>query len=201
MKTMKASAMKRSNRAKQRGAAMVEGIVVMTTMLVFLGMNIWAGQVYGGKLDQANSTRRDVLYYASHGCEQTNPTDADTYTQSTLSGISGAAINAENLNVPPPDQARDRVGGNFEGTTAGQGINGAVSRSWNTASGGKGPQEVSGSTLVGDNSILVQKRALSVNLGTNSYAACNEKTYNNQWTAFFEFSWDFLKRGAGADVF
>jgi hypothetical protein len=180
---------------------MVEGIVVMTTMLVFLGMNIWAENVYGGKLDQANSTRRDVLYYESHGCEEANATDDDTYTQRTLSGISGAAKSGENLNVPPPDQTRDRVGGNFDGSRAGEGINGAVSRSWNTASGGKGPQNVSGSALVGENSILVKKKALSVNLGTNSFSACNEKTYNNQWTAFFQFSWDTLKRGAGADVF
>lgn len=197
MKPMK----RKSSRAQQRGAAMVEGIVVMTTMLVFLGMNMWAANVYGGKLDQASSTRRDVLYYASHGCEETNRTDVDTYTQSSLSGLSGAAISAENLNVPAPDGAREGIGSSFEGTPAGQGINGAVSRSWNTASGGKGPQEVTGSALVGDNSIFVQKKALSVNLGTNSFSACNEKTYNNQWTAFFQFSWDFLKRGAGADVF
>jgi hypothetical protein len=194
---------KRTNRARQRGAAMVEGIVVMTTMLVFLGMNIWAAQVYGGKLDQASSTRRDVLYYASHGCEDNgvNGSDPDTYTQSTLSGVSGAAKNTENLNVPPPDGARDGIGNNFEGTRAGQGVGGAVSRDWNTASGGKGPQPVTGAALVGENSILVTKKSMSVNLGTNSWSACNEKTYDNQWTAFFEFSWDFLKRGAGADVF
>lgn len=193
--------MKRSGRAKQRGAAMVEGIVVMTTMLVFLGMNVYAENVYGGKLDQASSTRRDVLYYASHGCEETNGTDIDTYTQDSLRGISGNAINSENINEPPPDPARDRIGGNFEGTQAGQGISGAVSRNWNTASGGKGPQTITGSALVGQDSILVTKKAMAVNLGTNSHSACNEKTYNNQWTAFFQFSWDFLKRGAGADVF
>ena len=201
---MKTNPMKHSmkrNRAKQRGAAMVEGIVVMTTMLVFLGMNLWAAKVYGGKLDQANSTRRDVLYYASHGCTETNAIDVDTYTTSTLSGISGAAKSTENMNVPPADGTRDQIGANFEGSAAGQGISGAVSRDWNTASGGKGPQAVSGEALVGENSILVRKKAMSVNLGTNSYSACNEKTYDNQWTAFFQFSWDFLKTGAGADVF
>lgn len=180
---------------------MVEGIVVMTTMLMFLGLNLWAEKVYGGKLDQASSTRRDVLYYASHGCEETNSVDVDNYTTDTLKGISGSAINADSLNVPPPDTARDRVGGNFNNSPAGQGISGAVSRDWNTASGGKGPQNVNGSAVIGEGSIFVKKRALSVDLGTNSWAACNEKKYDNQWTAFFQFSWDFLKRGAGADVF
>jgi hypothetical protein len=191
-------AMKRNQRAKQRGAAMVEGIVVMTTMLIFLGMNIWAEHVYGGKLDQANSTRRDVLYYASHGCESSNSTDDDTYTQTSLRGISGNAINTDSLNEPPADANRDRIGGNINGTRAGQGVSGAVSRSWNTASGGKGPQTVTGSAVVGDNSIFVTRKALSANLGTNSYSACNEKTYDNQWTAFFQFSWDFLQRAGGA---
>lgn len=189
------------SRAKQRGAAMVEGIVVMTTMLCFLGLNIWAENVYGGKLDQASSTRRDVLYYASHGCEGGNDTDVDTYTQASLKGVSGKAINTEDLNVQPP-AAATRIGNNFNNTAAGGGgINGAVSRSWNTASGGKGPQTVSGSTVVGDNSIFVKKKALSVDLGTNSWSACNEKKYDNAWTAFFQFGWDFLKSGAGADVF
>jgi len=190
------------SRSKQRGAAMVEGIVVMTTMLVFLGMNIWAENVYGGKLDQASSTRRDVLYYASHGCDGTNSTDVDTYTQASLKGISGKAISTEQLNVPPPDAARDRAAGQFNNTRAGGGgLSGAVSRDWNTASGGKGPQTVTGAALVGEDSILVKKKQLAVDLGTNSWSACNEKKYDNAWTAFFEFGWDFLKTGAGADVF
>lgn len=186
-------------RRHQRGAAMVEGIVVMTTMLVFLGMNVWAENVYGGKLDQANSTRRDVLYYASHACESQNGADPDTYTQPQLRGIAGPARAAEATGVPPPDPDLDtRAGGLNDTAVGGGGLNGAVERSWNSASGGKGGTAITGSVLVGRNSILVSRTPLVATVTTNSYVTCNEKSYDNQWKAFFEFSWDFLKTLGGA---
>ena len=186
-------------RRHQRGAAMVEGIVVMTTMLVFLGMNVWAENVYGGKLDQANSTRRDVLYYASHACENQNGADPDTYTQPQLRGIAGPARAAEATGVPPANSDLDtRAGGLNDTAVGGGGLNGAVERSWNSASGGKGGTSITGSVLVGQNSILVSRTPLVATVTTNSYVTCNEKAYNNQWTAFFEFGWDFLKTLGGA---
>ena len=42
--------MTKRRRGRARGAAMVEAIVVMCVMLVFLGMNVWAFQAYGGKI-------------------------------------------------------------------------------------------------------------------------------------------------------
>lgn len=75
---------RRTARAPARGAAMVEGIVVIVVMFVFFGMNMWAYKAYGGKLDQANSTRRDALYHASHNCQEQYGGDTDTYADPSL---------------------------------------------------------------------------------------------------------------------
>ena len=180
----------------KRGAAMVEGIVVMTTMLVMLGMNMFAYRAYGGKVDQMTSTRRDVLYYASHACETNNSRDPDTYTTPSLRGLTGQARSAEQGNMPPPDAGRDQRANAISGGVGG-GLGGAVDRTLNTASGGKQGQ-VLGSALHGNGSIFVVPNLLRANVATNSWATCNEKRYDNQWTALFQFGWNFLRTAAGA---
>lgn len=167
---------KRTNRSRSRGAAMVEGIVIMTTMLVFLGTNVWAAKAYGGKLDQASETRRDVLYYASHSCDAQIPGSAVT--------PSGQAIDPTGQNSVLDSQASKQPG-------AAQ----AVNRSWNTASTFK-------ETTVSGYAVITTPRTgrdpLSASLRTGSWATCNEKRYDNPWTALFSFGWDFLRSGLGA---
>ena len=177
-------------RNHKRGAAMVEGIVVMTTMLVMLGMNMFAYRAYGGKVDQMTSTRRDVLYYASHACETQNNRDPDTYTTASLRGLTGQARSSETPGVG------QLPAGSPQGTPAPAG-NGNVDRTLNTASGGKQGQ-VLGSALHGNGTVFVLPNLLRANVATNSWATCNEKRYDNQWTALFQFGWNFLRTAAGA---
>ena len=51
-----------------RGAAMVESVIVISTLLVFMGLIVFMRKSYGAKLDIQQTTRANVLYYASHGC-------------------------------------------------------------------------------------------------------------------------------------
>lgn len=187
-------------RAQQRGAAMVEGIVIMTTMLVFLGMNVWVAKAYGGKLDQANSTRRDVLYFASHSCETRNDTDPDTYSVAALKGLAGPGVGTESEDPGIGEGAINRIG-ELIGARGGGGEGNAVQRNWNSATAGKGPTPVTGTAVLNltpQRGITMGRSALSTNVATNSFATCNEKRYDNPWTQLFEFGWDFLKSAAGA---
>lgn len=171
---------RRIDRSRRRGAAMVEGIVVMTTMLVFLGTNVWAAKAYGGKLDQASETRRDVLYYASHSCEE-----------KLEAGEIGTA--SEGIDQEGTSDALQR-GASTSDDKTGNGAESAINRSWNTASTSKE------SSVSGYGVITIPRTArdpLSAQLRTSSWATCNEKRYDSPWTALFKFGWDFLKSGAG----
>jgi hypothetical protein len=158
---------------------MVEGIVIMTTMLVFLGTNVWAAKAYGGKLDQASETRRDVLYYASHACEATVP---------------GSAVNSSGQAIDPTGSSDALSRAANQAGQTGNGAGAAVNRSWNTASEFK-ETTVSGYAVVTTPS--PQRSPLSATLRTGSWATCNEKRYDRAWSALFEFGWSFLKSGAG----
>lgn len=167
--------------AAQRGAAMIEGVVVMVTMFVFLGMNLWVARTYGGKLDQANSTRRDVLYFASHACKGQSG-DPDTYAVPGLKGNAGPAISSsEGLGSAEGADKIDQVGGQ---------VGAGVERSWNSVSGGKS------GNVRGDAATWMTKTPLAANLTTNSYATCNEKRYDGV-ASLFSFGFDFLKSAAG----
>lgn len=159
---------------------MVEGIVIMTTMLVFLGTNVWAAKAYGGKLDQASETRRDVLYYASHDCEES--------LQASQVAQSGGAIDGAGGTSDALDNGANKA------SPANPGLTSAVNRSWNSASTSK-ESDVSLYAVI--TTPRIERSGLSAHLKTGSWATCNEKRYDNPWTALFQFGWDFLKSGAG----
>jgi hypothetical protein len=131
---------------------MVEAIVIMVTMLVFLGMNLFAVKAYGGKLDQATAVRRDVMYYATHNCKVNNADDPDTYTDPALRSAGGAT--GDGGFVQDVLAMIQGLGGG--GATAGM------------ASGTKGSVPVTGSAV-----IWIQKRALTANLQSSSWVVCN----------------------------
>src|SRR5262245_60829309 len=60
---------RRRRRARARGAAMVEAVIVLSTMLVFLGLIVWTRNSYAMKMDLQQDTRATSLYYASHACK------------------------------------------------------------------------------------------------------------------------------------
>ena len=167
---------------------MVEAVIVISTMLVFLGAISWTRQAYGTKLDYQQRTRSDVLYFASHGCEQTGggvgtPGGGGTAPVGP-SGGEGAAGRA-----PTPDKA-------------------AIDHSWNSASASL-QTSVTTQAVVdtnarggGGGSIQYGRLALVSNVKGDSYSTCNEKKYNSQFTAWFQFGLDYVTSGGGAvDIF
>lgn len=161
---------------------MVEGIVIMTTMLVFLGMNIFAYRAYGGKMDQANSTRRDALFYASHSCGPCNDLDPDSYTDAALKGTrcggGGSSLSFQGI----IDAVRGGADANFDIMA--------------TARSHKEKTQVSGTAVVNatpQRGINMTRAVLQANIETKSAVGCNEKPYYNKWAALFQMGFDFLK--------
>jgi hypothetical protein len=179
---------------------MVEGIVVISTMLVFLGMNIWAAHAYGGKIDQANASRRDALYFASHACQGGGPTDVDTYTQGSVGGTAANGGGSES-GGEEGDPAGQNVASAIDARDPNMGVGSSISRSWNTAEVSRSGS-VSGTALVGQDSaqnpsILVEKKNFTKNLATTSYTLCNEKVYESGWRSLLDFGWEFLRTAGG----
>jgi hypothetical protein len=178
---------RRRPRAGARGAALAESVIVISTMLIFLGLIVWTRQAYGMKLDLQQRTRSDTLYFASHGCEDTGGGIGQPGGGGTVPGDTGPAEGAA-AKTGLPDSA-------------------PVTRSWNDASASLNAtvswqaiwdQNANGSSAP----INLQKKALVSNVSAGSQMTCNEKKYSSQLTAWFQFGLDFLKNGGGVmDLF
>ncbi|WP_394850130.1 hypothetical protein LZC95_22065 [Pendulispora brunnea] len=59
--------------ANERGAALVEALIVMPFMVTFLGMMIWFHNIYKVKQDVMLQARGQMLSYASHSCGGSPP--------------------------------------------------------------------------------------------------------------------------------
>jgi len=170
-------------RAGQGGAAMVEGIVVMSVFVIFLGLIVWTRRAYGMKLDMQQRTRSDTLYFASHGCENTGGGVGQAGAGGTVGVDNSAAAGAANR-APSADKA-------------------AVNQSWNRATGnlaGTASWQVAydaNATGGGNSSISYTKRAWTSNVKAESTVTCNEKKYDSQLTAWFSFGVQMLRTGGG----
>jgi hypothetical protein len=169
--TMASSSIRK--RTARRGAALVEAAVVIPTMLVFLGCIVFSYRSYDKKLSIQTSSRSSVLSYASHNCEGGAPTEV------SLQG-GEADINADT------SQLDSAAGELRDSERAG------TSRTLNIAHSSASAQ-VSGSAVVS----ATQKAPLQRTVSAKSGVACNEKRYDNQWTALIEFAVNFAKTGAG----
>jgi len=166
-------------RTRERGAAMLEGILVVSTMLVFLGLIVYARNAYVTKLDLQQRTRSNVLYYSSHGCTG----EGGTAKESTSFGDGSRIV--------------EIVAGKMNTDESG-----AASRKWNTASASA--QKSLSWRAVWDANAERQKEGIDLRqhrftrrIGADSTVTCNEKAYSSQWSAWYKFAGDFFKRGLG----
>lgn len=155
---------------------MIEGAVVVSTMLVFLGLIQFSKQSYAKKLDLQQQTRANTLYYASHGCDGQEGTGA---------GPEGApeAENAAKKSSVPNKGAASRK---FNTASASATDTASFQAVWDTNAKGKDGA-----------SINLQKHALDREVTAASKVTCNEKKYDNQWLAWMQFGIDFVSRGFG----
>jgi hypothetical protein len=164
------------NRAKQRGAAMIEAIVIMCTMLVFLGMNTWAFRAYGGKIDQMASTRRDALYYASHNCEKKLGRDPDDYTAPQLRGNDASGGSTMDL-LGMVNVLRGREDFDFFGTSRSE----------------KGPIAITGTAIAEVGAERASIAKLHATVKSKSAVGCNEKPLGDGAVALLNLGWQFVK--------
>ena len=90
------------SRRRRRGAALVEAAVVIPVMLVFLGLTMWVHNSYDEKLASQTSTRAQVLYNASHNCEEEVPEEMSVQLGTKTSGT-GTSTSSENSDPSPGD--------------------------------------------------------------------------------------------------
>jgi hypothetical protein len=173
-------------RSRERGAALVEAAVVIPVMLVFLGLTMWIHNSYDEKLASQTSTRAQVLYYASHNCDEEVPSELavqlGTKTSGSTPGKSSQDGDTSDGNAGAADHASEKLGGDTQE---------GLKRSWNLVKTHR-DTSVAG-TAVQDR----QKVSFSVPIASNSEAACNEKRFDNSWTAVFGFIKGYIRSGGG----
>lgn len=161
----------RSARGRQRGAAMPEAIIVITTMLVFLGMIMFAQASYAQKIDLQTSTRSSVLFHASHACDGSGD---------------GASFQGQTADLgADTSQVEANASGLRDSERAGVTRDWGIARSEQTA-------EVTGTAIVN-----LERVRLRRSVGAKSAVACNERSYDNRWTGLIPFAVDFALRGGG----
>ena len=162
---------------------MIEGIVVMGTMLVFLGTTMWAFRAYGGKIDQAASVRRDALYLAAHACEKPNGDDPDTYADPALKGANSTSRSSSGSST---SSSLADTAGTIRGKGGGFEIG-------STARAEKGPTEIRGIAITWVGADCVDRGLLVARLRTASAVGCNEKRRGNGITALLRMGWSAIK--------
>ncbi len=170
------------SRARKRGAALVEAAVAIPVMLVFLGTTMFVHKSYDTKLAQQTGVRAEVLYNASHNCDETAPAEMSNQLGGTSSGTNKSTDQA-----PSEDGEEATRGATKLRDSEKQG----VSRSWNLVKSHRsGP--VNGSA-VQDRQKLTWQRTVTA----DGEVACNEKRFDNDWTAIFGFIKEYAQSGGG----
>ena len=181
LKSKRARLARLERRRGQRGAAMVEAAVVIPVMLVFLGLTMWVHNSYDEKLASQTSTRAQVLYYGSHNCEEEVPEEMSQQLGTKTSGTGNSAT----------PQNSDPNGGASTGTKEPPTAEGGLKRSWALAYTHR-------DTSVGGSAVQDRtKQTFTVPITADSEVACNEKRFDNNWTAVFGFIKSFIRSGAG----
>lgn len=172
------------HRAGARGAAMLEGVIVISMMLIFLGLIVWTRQAYGMKLDLQQRTRSETLFFASHACEDAGGGVGQIGGGGTVPGDAGPAANTA--------------------TKSGLADVTNMSRKWNTATGslnGKANGQAVWDQNAHDGRPGIRYGTLPLvsNVTASSTFTCNEKKSSNksQLIAWFQYGIDFLKSGGG----
>jgi hypothetical protein len=153
---------------------MIEAVIVLSTMLVFMGLIMWTRNSYAMKLDMQQGTRSNALYYASHGC----------------SG-GGASERGGTVQDSSPEAESAAKKSNVAGSAA-------ASRIYNTAiakMSGKADWRTVWDANAGKGSLDLKKQGLSRTIEANSKVTCNEPAYDGGWKDWFQFGAQYLSGG------
>lgn len=157
--------------ASSRGAAMVEGMVVIPVLLVFLGLMKWTHDGYARKQDRQMMTRASLMSYTSKACK---------------GDAANATLNAES-------------GPDVQGEAGGSGVKAAndemgAAMSGNVSIAHSRPPDV---TVSGRAVRDRQSFQLSRTIHAESENMCNEKVYGGFWSQIPGFAKDLFHGGLG----
>lgn len=172
MTTPKTAKSRIARRRKSRGAALVEAALVLPVMVMFLGMTMFVHRSYADKVDLQATTRSEILYYGSHNCEGSPP--------AAISKQGDSADVTEGQGADLQDKANKGK------------INGGLNRDWQLAKSERNMQTQAQKVV-----FWKQSYQLSRPIKAASEVACNEKRYDNDWTAVIGFVASFAKSGGG----
>jgi len=171
-KSSSSSAKRIARRSRSRGAALVEAALVLPVMVSFLGLTMFVHRSYADKIDMQATTRSEILYYGSHNCEGNPPAEI-----------------SKQGDVANPTPGAD---GNTQAMGGKAGVTGGLDRNWQLAKSSR-----SGQTQAQKVVLWKQSYMLSRPIHADSEVACNEKRYDNTWTAVFQFIGGFARSGGG----
>ncbi len=101
--------MRRHNKRGERGAAMVEAAMILPVISLFFGLSIWMMSSYYEKLNQMQTARYDVAYYAAHSCDETAPAGnagAGEGDDMDVGGVGGAKGKGGQDVAPPGEMGK-----------------------------------------------------------------------------------------------
>lgn len=174
------------NLARERGAALVEAAVAIPVMLVFLGTTLFAHRSYDEKIALQMSARAEVLYNASHNCEQTAPGEMARQLGASAAS-SGTAKEQDDADTTGGNAGPlDSMGGKLRDSER-QGLK----RSWNLVKTSR--------TTSADGSAVMEQKTVKLNRTITAHAevACNEKRFDEPWTSIFGLIVGYARAGGG----
>jgi hypothetical protein len=169
---------------------MVEGMVVMSVMVGFLGLIMGAKSAYEAKLYRQQGTRATTLYLASHACEDNGGggyTGPGSATASSGAGEGGDVQQAPGAtNVPP---ARST---------------GTSTTKWNSAKT-TDHQDMTWTWVADQNAsnpnsnMNFQRKSVTTTVDASSFSVCNEKDYRNSnfLSDMFSYGKSLITSGGG----
>lgn len=176
------------NLARRRGAALVEAAVAIPVMLVFLGVTKFAHDSYDEKIALQMSARSEILYNASHNCEATAPA---SMAQQLGANVASSGTAKEQGQDDPSGGAGSELDGPSSKLRDSE--KQGVSRSWNLVRTSRTTETDPNGSAVQEQKTVKLRRTITA----NSAVACNEKRFDNDWTAIFGFIKGFAQSGGG----
>jgi hypothetical protein len=157
---------------------MIEGLVVMSTMLVFVGLIVWTRNSYAMKMDLQQETRASSLYYASHGCSGDKGSSSSERSGTVQDSSPEAENAAKKTNLSGAVAVASRVYNTARSKATGTSALAAI---WDAA-GGKG-------------ALNLKKQGLKRSIESDSKVTCNEPEFDGGWKDWFQFGISYLSGG------
>lgn len=158
-------------RNRQRGAAMVEAVVVIPFFLIIFASMIYAGHLYGSKIRTMRLAKQYAWTYAMNNCESGGGNVSHQDDGSAMDDVKGVNSNADD----GPSHNMDKSGD--------QGMS-KINQNMGTASSTVNASVTAGKEIGG----------FTKKLSTTTKVQCNEKPIDGDLFGLFKYGWNMWKQ-------